>query len=282
MKKRIIIVAIIVIIMLLCGFYLNFENTSLQVTRYEITDSKIPENFNNYRIIHISDFHNTTSKKLSSELVEEIKKQEPNIIVVTGDLIDSRKTDVNVAINFLKEFKDIAPIYYVTGNHEARISEYKKLKEEMNSLGINVLENKAIEIQKNDAILNLIGINDPSFANEIGVEDCEIIRTEINSLNYNEDVYTILLSHRPEVFDTYVSENINLIFSGHAHGGQIRIPFVGGIVAPNQGFFPKYTSGKYVEKNTTMIVSRGIGNSIIPFRINNRPELIIVELNNKW
>ena len=100
-------------------------------------------------------------------------------------------------------------------------------------------------------------------------------------MSYNKDIYTILLSHRPELFDTYVSENINLIFSGHAHGGQIRIPFVGGIVAPNQGLFPKYTSGKYEEKNTTMIVSRGIGNSIIPFRINNRPELIVVELRSK-
>lgn len=281
MKKRIIIISIILIILLLLGFYLNFENTTLQVTNYDISDSKIPEEFNNYRIIQISDFHNTTLKKLSSDLLEEIKKQAPDIIVITGDLIDSRKTDVNVAIKFLKGIKDIAPIYYVTGNHEARLSEYKKLKEEMNNLGINVLENQAIEIQKNDALLNLIGVDDPSFANEIGVEDGEILRTEISSLSYNKDIYTILLSHRPELFDTYVSENINLIFSGHAHGGQIRIPFVGGIVAPNQGLFPKYTSGKYEEKNTTMIVSRGIGNSIIPFRINNRPELIVVELRSK-
>lgn len=269
------------IIFLLLGFYFNYENTALQVTRYEIVDNKIPENFNNYRIIQISDFHNTISKKLSSELVEKIKEQEPNIIVVTGDLIDSRKTDINVAINFLKVIKDIAPIYYVTGNHEARLTEYKKLKEEMNNLGINVLENQYIELQKNDSSLNLIGVNDPSFANEFGVEDSEIIKSEINILDYDENIYTILLSHRPELFNTYVSENINLIFSGHAHGGQIRIPFIGGIVAPNQGLFPKYTSGKYEEKNTTMIVSRGIGNSIIPFRINNRPELIVVELKHK-
>ena len=281
MKKRIIVISIIMIILLLLGFYLNFENTTLQVTNYDISDSKIPEEFNNYKIIQISDFHNTTLKKLSSDLLKEIKEQEPNIIVITGDLIDSRKTDVNIAIKFLKEIKDVAPIYYVTGNHESRLSEYKKLKEEMNNLGINVLENQAIEIQKNDALLNLIGVDDPSFTNEIGVEDGEILRTEISSLNYNKDIYTILLSHRPELFDTYVSENINLIFSGHAHGGQIRIPFVGGIVAPNQGVFPKYTSGKYEENNTTMIVSRGIGNSIIPFRINNRPELIVVELRSK-
>lgn len=278
MKKRIIIVLIIAIILLLCGFYLEFENTTLQVTNYDISDSKIPEDFNNYKIIQVSDFHNTTSKKLTNDLVEEIKKQKPNIIVLTGDLIDSRKTDVNVAINFIKEIKDIAPVYYVTGNHEARVKEYSELKEQMNSLGINILENKAIVIKQNDSILNLIGIDDPSFVNEFAVPDSEIIRKEINSLDYDKNNYTILLSHRPEAFETYVSENINLIFTGHAHGGQIRIPFIGGVVAPNQGLFPKYTSGKYEQKNTTMIVSRGIGNSIFPFRINNRPELITVEL----
>ena len=279
--KKIMLFLITLVVLMFCGFYFHFQNTALQVTKIVIEDDKIPENFNKYRIIQLSDFHNTTSKKLSNKLIEEIQKQKPNIIVVTGDLIDSRRTNVEVAINFLKAIKDVAPIYYVTGNHESRISKYKHLKEEMNNLGINVLENKVLEIKKDNAIVNLIGINDPSFSNTTEFEDWEIIKSEINSLNYNDDFYTILLSHRPEVFDTYVNENINLIFSGHAHGGQIRLPFIGGIYVPSQGLFPKYTSGKYVEKNTTMIVSRGIGNSLFPFRINNRPELIVVELKSK-
>lgn len=281
MKKMIIIVSIILIMMLLFGFYLYFQNTVLEVTKHEILDSKIPENFNNYKIIQISDFHNTSSKKLSNMVVSEIKKQAPDMIVITGDFIDSRNTNLNVSINFLKEIKDIASIYYIAGNHESRTSEYKKLKSEMLSLGINILENKVIEIQKDNDILNLIGINDPSFTNNALVEDSEIIKTEINDLIYNKDNYTILLSHRPESFKIYVDENIDLIFSGHAHGGQIRIPIIGGIVAPNQGLFPKYTTGKYVKEDTTMIVSRGIGNSLFPFRINNRPELIVVNLK-KW
>lgn len=281
MKKRIIVISIIMIILLLLGFYLNFENITLQVTNYDISDSKIPEEFNNYKIIQISDFHNNTLTKLSSDLLKEIKEQEPNIIVITGDLIDSRKTDTNVAINFLKDIKDIAPIYYVTGNHESRVKEYSQLKEQVKNLGINILDGKTIVLEQKDSIINLIGIDDPKFFSEAAVSDSEIIKTEINALEYDKNSYTILLSHRPEEFNTYVSENIDLVFTGHAHGGQIRILFVGGVVAPNQGFFPKYTSGKYVEKNTTMIVSRGIGNSIIPFRINNRPELIIVELRSE-
>ncbi|MBQ8902442.1 MAG: metallophosphoesterase [Bacilli bacterium] len=279
--KKIVIISLIVILLLFCGFYLYFQNTALQVTKFLIVDSKIPKSFNNYRIIQLSDFHNTTSKKLTNQLVEEITKEEPDIIVITGDLIDSRRTNVDVAIDFLGKIKDIAPIYYVSGNHESRISEYETLKKEMNDLGINLLDNEVIEIQKKDDIINLIGIDDPSFSNTIEVDDCEIIEDQIKSVNYDENFYTILLSHRPEAFKTYVNENINLIFSGHAHGGQIRLPFIGGIFVPNQGFFPKYTSGKYEEKNTTMIVSRGIGNSLFPFRINNRPELIVVELKNK-
>ena len=128
----------------------------------------------------------------------------------------------------------------------------------MSNLGVNILENKVEILKQNDSEINLIGINDPNFNHEFVITDSEVIQTEIEKLEYDKESYTILLSHRPEVFETYVSENIDLIFTGHAHGGQIRLPFVGGIIAPNQGLFPKYTSGKYEEKNTTMIVNRGI------------------------
>ena len=114
------------------------------------------------------------------------------------------------------------------------------------------------------------------MAHESFISDSEIVKVELDNTKYN-----ILLSHRPELFDTYVEKKINLILTGHAHGGQIRIPFIGGIVAPNQGFFPKYTSGVIEKNKTTMVVSRGIGNSIIPLRINNRPELVVITLYNK-
>jgi predicted MPP superfamily phosphohydrolase len=103
----------------------------------------------------------------------------------------------------------------------------------------------------------------------------------LDNLMHEEDKYSILLSHRPELFHIYVDNNIDLVLSGHAHGGQFRIPFIGGIVAPNQGLFPKYDAGLFGEKETNMIVSRGIGNSIIPFRFNNPPEIIIIELQHE-
>ena len=280
MKKITIIFSIICLLLILCGIYFYFENTTLEVSTYQIASNKIPNEFNNYKIIQISDFHNNTSSKLTKKLIAEIKNQKPNIIVITGDLIDSTKTNVDIAIDMIKEIIEIAPVYYVTGNHEARTNEYDNLKSQMIELGVKILENEAQEIQLNNSTINILGINDTSFNKERDILDSEIVKSNMENIRYNEDDFTILLSHRPEVFKIYVEKNIDLVFTGHAHGGQIRLPFIGGIIAPNQGAFPEYTDGIYREKDTTMVVSRGIGNSIIPFRVNNRPELVIVELIN--
>ena len=280
MKKITIIFSIICLLLILCGIYFYFENTTLEVSTYQIASNKIPNEFNNYKIIQISDFHNNTSSKLTKKLIAEIKNQKPNIIVITGDLIDSTKTNVDIAIDMIKEIIEIAPVYYVTGNHEARTNEYDNLKSQMIELGVKILENEAQEIQLNNSTINILGINDPSFNKERHILDSEIVKSNMENIQYNEDNFTILLSHRPEVFKIYVEKNIDLVFTGHAHGGQIRLPFIGGIIAPNQGTFPEYTDGIYREKDTTMVVSRGIGNSIIPFRVNNRPELMIVELKS--
>lgn len=280
MKKITIIFSIICLLLILCGIYFYFENTTLEVSTYQIASNKIPNEFNNYKIIQISDFHNNTSSKLTKKLIAEIKNQKPNIIVITGDLIDSTKTNVDIAIDMIKEIIEIAPVYYVTGNHEARTNEYDNLKSQMIELGVKILENEAQEIQLNNSTINILGINDPSFYKESDILDSKIVKNNMENIQYNEDNFTILLSHRPEVFKIYVEKNIDLVFTGHAHGGQIRLPFIGGIIAPNQGTFPEYTDGIYREKDTTMVVSRGIGNSIIPFRVNNRPELMIVELKS--
>ena len=107
-----------------------------------------------------------------------------------------------------------------------------------------------------------------------------MVRTKLNNLADTESSYIILLSHRPELFESYVSCNIDLVLSGHAHGGQFRLPFIGGLIAPDQGIFPKYDAGLFTNGSTNMIVSRGLGNSIIPIRFNNRPEVIVIELLN--
>ncbi len=285
MKKKTAFIVLLVIalacVLFLPTVYLFYENNSLQITKYEIDSEKISNEFNGFKIVQVSDLHNTKSKILNKSLIKEIKNQHPDLIALTGDLVDSSKTDINAAIDFIKEIKDCAPIYYVTGNHEARISEYSTLSRELTNNNVVILDNKVEEIKSGDVKLNILGINDPAIAHDVYVSDEMIVKSEIKALTYDKTAFSILLSHRPELYNVYVENKIDLVLTGHAHGGQIRVPFVGGVVAPNQGLFPKYTSGVFKEDETTMIVSRGIGNSILPYRINNRPELVVITLNSK-
>lgn len=280
MKKTLIIVICVVIVISLAAYYLFYEDTTLQTCRSTVRDSDIPEEFNGYKIAQISDYHNAKSKRLNNMLLSSLRSEKPDIIAITGDLIDSRRTDVDCAIRLIRNIKDIAPIYYVIGNHEARCEAYPELKSRMEAEGVRILENRYDVIELNGAQINLAGIEDPSCHPEILVLEDVIIRSEIQLLDIDNDNYTILLSHRAEAIDCYADNSVDLAFTGHAHGGQIRIPFVGGLIAPAQGFFPKFTDGLYTKGDTQMIVSRGIGNSLFPFRINNRPELVIATLSN--
>lgn len=275
-----VILLIVLAFMAIC-IYLYHENTSLKLDKYLIKNKKIPENFNGYKIAHISDFHNTKSERLIKSIINKLVMESPDIIVITGDYIDSRRTRIDIAFDFAKQLTKITDVYYVPGNHESRIKEYGLFKEAILSTGVKVLENDIVVINKNGEKINLLGIKDPAFFYDASLEEKNIVREEIKSLSYNKELYTMLLSHRPELLKVYADEKINLVFTGHAHGGQIRLPFIGGVIAPMQGWFPKFTEGIHKLNDTTMIISRGIGNSLFPFRVNNRPELIIVELKNE-
>ena len=279
MKKKIIFITIVVILLL--GFYLYFQNNVLQVSTYNIANSMIPKRFNGYKIIQISDFHNTDSKKLNSDLIEKIKVKKPDIIVITGDLVDSRNTNIDVVIDFIKKIKNIAPIFYVSGNHEASIGEYELLKEKLEKEDVTILDNKVDVLVVEDSKINIIGVDDPNMSYHPDATDALKVGSELSEINYDKNNFTILLSHRPELFDVYVNNSMNLVLTGHAHGGQVRIPFIGGVVAPNQGLFPNYTAGVHVRDNLTMFISRGLGNSKIPVRIFNTPEIILVTLKTK-
>lgn len=278
MKKEIIIVAAVLIIIFVICIYLFLENNTLKVTKYEIEKNNLPKSFDGYKIAHISDFHNTRSNKLKNSILSSLEKEKPDILVITGDLIDSYHTDINISKEFIENIKDI-PIYFVAGNHESRIEEYKEFKETLKELGVTVLENEMISLTKAGHYINLIGLQDPTF--ETGENNMDEITTIVDNYLKKFAVpnnFDILLLHRPELLDVYAQNDIDVVFSGHAHGGQFIIPFIGPIVAPNQGLFPKLTSGVHTKDNTHLVISRGIGNSRIPYRINNNPELIYVTL----
>ena len=251
------------------------------VSTISISSSRIPAAFSGFRIAQISDLHNAEFGKNNAELLKLLSESRPDIIVITGDLIDANHTDAGIALCFAQESVRIAPTYYVAGNHEAASPQYDILKAGLEAAGVIVLEDETVYLERNGETIALLGLADPDFTvkGDMFGEVPAMASTKLKNLIGDESGYTILLSHRPELFETYARRGIDLVFAGHAHGGQFRLPFIGGMVAPNQGLFPQYDAGLYTDGGTSMVVSRGIGNSIIPFRFNNRPEIVLVELN---
>ena len=278
-RKRIIILSIVLCVILVV--WTVWGNTALMVNVVTISSSRIPAAFSGFRIAQVSDLHNAEFGKNNAELLKLLSESRPDIIVITGDLIDAQRTDVEIAICFAQESVKIAPTYYVTGNHEAASPQYDTLKAGLEAAGVIVLEDETVYLERGGETIALLGLADPDFTikGDMFGEVPAMVSTKLRNLIDDESGYSILFSHRPELFEIYVDGGIDLVFSGHAHGGQFRLPFIGGLVAPNQGLFPQYDAGLYTDGSTSMVVSRGIGNSIIPFRFNNRPEIVLVELN---
>lgn len=279
-KKALISVCILIAVLLVLIIWTIWGNTALMVSTVTVSSNRIPTAFNGFLIAQVSDLHNAVFGENNAELLQILSECKPNIIVVTGDLVDAEHTDIDVALDFAKEAAQIAGTYYVTGNHEGSLSQYDELKTGLESMGVVVLEDASMQLEYNGEKVTLIGLSDPSFTlkgNMIG-EVPAMVDTKLRGLIGDKDDYTILLSHRPELFETYVNCGVDLVLSGHAHGGQFRLPFIGGLVAPNQGLFPKYDAGLYTKGDTNMIVCRGLGNSIIPIRFNNCPEIVLLEL----
>lgn len=281
-KNRAILFTIIAAVVVGLAIWTVWGNSALMLSKLTVKGSNIPKSFDGYRIAQISDLHNAEFGDRNEKLIEMLQKAEPDIITITGDLIDSSKTDINIALAFAEEAVQIAPTYFITGNHEAMVSaqEYADLENGLLEAGVNVLHDKEIVLEQNEERLLLIGIDDPAYADRPSDVGVSMDSETINEL-FTTEGYRILLSHRPEYFDQYVEAEVDLVLSGHAHGGQFRLPFVGGLVAPGQGLFPTYDSGLYSKNKTSMVVSRGIGNSIIPMRFNNRPEVVLIELRRE-
>ena len=249
-----------------------WANTAVELNEITVSSKTLPGSFEGYRIAQISDLHNAEIGKENGDLLSLLREAQPDLIALTGDLIDAKKTDVQTALAFVREAVKIAPCYYVTGNHEANNrSAYGELKAGLISLGVRVLEDEGVLLERSGETVTLFGVHDPFLS-----PDFEGALERLPS-----EEYTVLLSHRPEFMSLYAEAGADLVLSGHSHGGQFRLPFVWGVIAPGQGWFPKYDAGLYTEGETRMVVSRGIGNSIVPLRINNRPEIVLIRLEKE-
>lgn len=251
--------------------YIWWGNSSIVVTEIAVTAPGLPTEFSGCRIVQISDLHNAEFGEGNERLLKKIAACQPDFIFLTGDMIDSYHTDVDVSIQFVRQVVQIAPTYFVTGNHENRVmAEYEHLRDAMLEAGVRVLENELTTLERSGAAVSLVGLHDSSFTS---------VQDQLTLLAPQAEGFTILLAHRPELVGYYAGAGTDLVFSGHAHGGQFRFPILGGLIAPGQGLFPEYDAGLYQIQNTQLIVSRGLGNSSFPFRLNNRPEIILAILN---
>lgn len=272
---------ILVIFIVICIAFSIWQNNSIVISNFDYNKSELPTEFNNFKIVHISDLHNKVFGDEQDKLIGKVEDLSPNIIVITGDLIDRRRYNLEKAMLFINSAVKIAPVYYVSGNHEAWSGKYYEIKERLIEAGVIVMEDSKLDITRGNNSIKLLGLSDPDFLTSDYIDGTDTSKVEEKLKEWSEiEGFKILLSHRPELFDLYSENNIDMIFSGHAHGGQIRLPFVGGLVAPDQGLFPKYTAGSYTSNTSTMYVSRGLGNSLFPVRVFNRPEIISVTLKS--
>lgn len=255
------------------------QNNILTVSKYSYESSNIPQEFDGYRIVQISDLHNKEFGQNNAWLLRLISKQDPDMIVITGDLIDSNHPDFSATLNFAKEAGSYAPVFFISGNHESYIdqTDYQSYLSDLKTCGVTILDDRAQTIKYGNSVINLIGLADPEMQDSL-LSNGKSPRNEVIKQFVRTDTVNIVLSHRPELFEYYADVGFNLVLSGHAHGGQFRFPMIGGVYAPNQGFFPKYTKGIYRLADTEMVVSRGLGNSNFPLRLFNFPEVVVVDL----
>lgn len=266
-KKRIWIWCVVIIAIAVFCYY---QNKHIVITNYEYCTSQVGKDFDGYKIVQLSDLHNAKFGKDNKRLLDKVMKCSPDMIVITGDIVDSRR--MKTTLKLVGELVKLAPVYYVTGNHEYLIDEKdaEKLFQGMTDAGVRILKDETVGITKGGSSFLLVGLDDKSLADDT-------LRTLIKDSRQ----MNVVLAHEPQHLQNYSVNGADLVLTGHAHGGQFRLPFIGGVIAPDQGFFPQYTSGKHVYGNTEMIISRGIGNSVIPVRLFNYPEVVCVELKSK-
>lgn len=263
-------------------YFFYFQNNSIVVSEYTVSSDKLPQNFDGYNIVQLSDLHNKSFGENQSDIVKRVEEIEPDAIVFTGDLMDSTRYEEPPSLILMERLVERAPVYYVTGNHEWESGRFNTFEDKLKNIGVQVMRNTTEDISIGSDEIQITGIDDPASAGGSYVkrnETEENINHSIEGLERKGN-FNFLLAHRPEMVSLYGEYGFDVVFSGHAHGGQFRIPFVGGLIAPGQGLFPKYTSGKHKSDSTTLIVNRGLGNSVIPIRIFNRPEIVEVTLKS--
>ena len=265
----------IVIIALLClvGYILVRDSAEhLELTRCTVTNHKLSQSFSGFKIVQLSDFHGA---ELVTDIVETVREQKPDIIALTGDFITD-EGDLPAVEQLVSQLTDICEVYFISGNHDFASGRIAELSDILSSCGVKYLKNEYVTIQRGGESIILAGVEDPNSWADLEPPDAFLKRVRAE----HPDDYIVLLGHRNYWMEKYPDLPVELILCGHAHGGIVRIPGVGGLLSTDRTLFPDYEAGMYDNGNYTMIVSRGLGNSISVPRLMNRPEIVSIELKN--
>lgn len=266
---------------ILWGMKHRSDKHSFCVTQLEYLSRLVPPALDKFSIALVSDVHNRPAGG-PEELAAALRELKPDIIAVTGDLVDRKRPDINAAMDTVLPAVEIAPVYFVSGNHEHRSGQFDVLLPLLTGAGVRVLEDASSVIEKDGARFILAGLRDPAYTTDSSwhTDDSVLAEREeaLQRMLPGGDTLCVLLSHRPELLSLYARCGVPLVLSGHAHGGQVRLPGIPGLYAPGQGLFPRYTSGMYRRFDTAMVVSRGLGGRQLHLRICNKPELMAVRL----
>ena len=269
---------VLAILALLAALFVRWENTSLQVTRFEPIFSGLPEGFDGCRVVVLSDLHGGELGQGNRDLLTAVAEAAPDYIFYLGDLEDLyRGPREGYAEAVAGDLSAIAPLYYVTGNHEWAIGGVPELKERLEAHGARVLANGFVTLERNGDTVVLAGVDDPNgYADQ---KTPEQVAAEVYAAH--GDPFWMLLAHRNNQFaERYSLLGADLVFSGHGHGGIIRLPFTDGLLSTDRTLFPSYTAGLYEENGSALFVTRGLGNSGPTFRLFNRPEVAVVTLRS--
>lgn len=252
-----------------------FINRNFTVTFYQINSDKVTENI---RIVELSDLHNAQFGEGNSELIEKIKSLKPDLIFYAGDMMNEDSGDYSVLFNLSDKLSKIAPIYACYGNNELdrQLFKDKQFAKSLETHNVTLLSNEAAEIEVKSSTIQLIAVSDNLKQFDVKTNNGKKFVESLEPTDYCR----ICLTHYPELFkEKLLNRGIDVAFTGHAHGGHIRIPHFGGLYSTGEGFLPEFTSGVVkAEDGTQIVVSRGLGNHNKIPRINNQPELVVVDI----
>lgn len=268
---------ILALIAAAAAFLIKDSREDLEISRYEVASQKLPESFDGFKIVQLSDLHGAEFGEDGMELVDKVGLLEPDMIALTGDFVTD-EGDLAAVEKLAARLVKLCPVYFVSGNHEFGSGLAIKVRNILERAGVKYLSNEYLTINRGDDEILLGGVEDPlAYADMLSPDE---LAQKMNDAA--PDAFKILLGHRNYWMTEYPELPVDLIFCGHAHGGLIRIPGVGGLIGTDRRLFPDFDAGQFNNGRYTLIVSRGLGNSVSIPRIFNRPEIVCVELSSAY